>query len=105
MSIDDNDSDAAELISHREFICGSDVTETDVEAYDRGELVAWRVGGDGVQWYRHVASATVEYPEIHGVAEEAGLDDYERAILKDWAERLRRAANDGSDLEDDTDES
>lgn len=45
-----------------EYISGEFLTDDDVDAYDRGELVAWRVGPDGVQWYKRTTR-----PDIHGV--------------------------------------
>jgi hypothetical protein len=116
MSIDDNDSDAAELISHREFICGSDVTESDLDAAERGELIAWRRGPDGVQWFKRTAMAAA-HPLIKAVPDDSDdddvldagdgysdvepqLDDFERAVLRDWAEQLRQAAGDDDDEDD-----
>jgi hypothetical protein len=90
----------------KQFISGDDVTESDLDAAERGELVVWRRGPDGVQWFKRTAMAAAErpeYPEIHGVAEEAGLDDFERALLQQWADDLRQAAADRDDT-DATDE-
>ena len=98
----------------REFISGSDATDADVEAFDRGELVAWRRGSDGVQWYRRLDSSQHEFPTIKAVPpqaaasasdsdvfdEPAGLDEFERASLQDWADQLRRGAADAVDDDD-----
>jgi hypothetical protein len=84
------------------FISGEHLSDDDVAAFGAGELQEWRRGSDGVMWYRRVESAPVdrEHPMIHGVAEEAaGLDDYEKRSLQQWADGLRTAA--GDDDEDD----
>ncbi len=49
-----------------EYISGEHLTDDDVEAHDRGELVAWRRGIDGVMWYKRV-QAPASPPEILGV--------------------------------------
>jgi hypothetical protein len=82
----------------KQFICGDDLTDNDLADYDNGILVPWRIAADGTQWYRHTEAAAAverhEHPMIHGVAEEAGLDDFERALLQQWADELRQAAGD-----------
>lgn len=95
------------MCDEREFICGADVTEADITAYDRGELTEWRRGPDGVMWYRR-AAAGADYPEImavppqaatsagysDGFGEPTGLTDAERDALLQWADELRRGAAD-----------
>jgi len=98
----------------REFISAEDVTDLDVEAFDRGELVAWRRGSDGVQWYRRLDSSQHEFPTIKAVPPQAaasasdsdvfdepiGLDDFERAQLQQWADGLRHAGDDPEGADD-----
>lgn len=63
------------MCDNREFISGEHLTEADVDAYDRGELVEWRRGIDGVQWYRRVmpaAEPTRTFPDIYS---SEGSDD------------------------------
>lgn len=60
-----------------EYISGEHLTDDDVEAHDRGELVAWRRGIDGVMWYKRVTpDPHTSFGEIRAVppAAEAATD-------------------------------
>ena len=89
------------MCDERQYVCGSDATDADIEAYDRGELVPWRIAADGTMWYRR-AAAGAEYPEIRAVPADdvqaadgpMELDDFERAQLQQWADDLRRGGGD-----------
>jgi len=104
------------MCDERQYVCGSDVTEADIQAAACGELVAWRISSDGVQWYKRVSGQPAEYPDIQAVPdgfpevsadddagfdEPAGLDDFERASLQDWADQLRQGAADDNVVSDD----
>ncbi|NLX55906.1 MAG: hypothetical protein GXY58_12390 [Planctomycetaceae bacterium] len=92
------------MCDERQYVCGSDATDADIEAYDRGELVPWRIAADGTMWYRR-AAAGAEYPEIRAVPADdvqaadgpMELTDAERDALLRWADDLRHA---GDDLEE-----
>jgi hypothetical protein len=89
-----------------EFVCELDVFSDDlIAAVEAGRLVRWRVDASGTQWFRRagrpmimgVPTNTVADFEDAGdgySAEEARLDDFERALLQQWADELRQAAGD-----------
>jgi hypothetical protein len=61
----------------REYFSGDDVTESDLDAAERGELIAWRIAADGTQWYRRAGRSMIMGVPTNTVAdfEDAGDDD------------------------------
>jgi hypothetical protein len=57
----------------KQFISGDDVTESDLDAAERGELIAWRRGPDGVQWFKRTAMAAA-HPLIQAVPDDSDDD-------------------------------
>jgi hypothetical protein len=102
------------------FICGDDLTDNDLADYDNGQIVPWRIAADGTQWYRRagrpmimgVPTPTVadfedadDGDDEDGVIDAddgyfdvaTGLDDFEKQLLQQWADDLRRGAADQDD--------
>lgn len=100
-----------------DYVCGSDLTDDDVSAYDRGELVEWRRAPTGEMWYKWLDSSQPEFPPIKAVPPQAAasasdsdvfdepvvLTDAERDALLQWADDLRRGAGDDPEEADDAD--
>ncbi|NLX55585.1 MAG: hypothetical protein GXY58_10760 [Planctomycetaceae bacterium] len=95
------------MCQDNEYVCGSDLTPADVADFDDGRLIPWRRDASG-QWYRRVIQAPAGFPTIQAVPpqaaasasdsdvfdEPAGLDDFERSQLRQWADELRRGGGD-----------
>lgn len=103
------------MCDERQYVCGSNATEADIQAAACGELVAWRISSDGVQWYKRVSGQPAEYPDIQAVPDgfpevsaddDAGFDepivltDAERDALLRWADGLRHAGDDPEGADD-----
>lgn len=50
-----------------QYISADDVTEADVEAAERGELVRWRRGPDGTQWFRRLVRGTPDHDVLRAI--------------------------------------
>lgn len=103
------------MCEHDGYVCGSDLTDDDIAAYDAGLLVAWRRAPTGEMWYRRLDSSQPEFPPIKAVPPQAaasasdsdvfdeptGLDDAERVALLQWADEMRRGGGDPEGADDD----
>jgi len=95
-----------------EFFSELDYSPAPIQAaMDEGVVEKWRVDASGTQWFKFTGR-----PMIHavppaadaasdcddGLDEPAGLDDFERSQLQQWADGLRHAGDDSEGDDDDS---